>query len=120
MIPHHKHDQQEQNPSSAQTPFNPLPLLRSIYNILPRNRTRLHLIINHLQLRQADDLVRRLDEPAAEEVDRLGRVLAVADVAALDGDHLNDGLEDGRFQVRAGGHANADDGSARADVLGRC
>jgi hypothetical protein len=77
-----------------------------------------HLVVNHLQLRQPDDLVRRLDEAAREEFNRLGAVLAVADIRALDADHLDDRLEDGRLEVRARGQPNADDGAARAHVLG--
>jgi hypothetical protein len=92
-------------------------LLARVQDVSARDLARLHLVVDHLQLRQADDLERRLDEAAREKVNRLGAVLAVANIRALDADHLDDRLEDGRLEVRAGGQADADDGAARADVL---
>jgi hypothetical protein len=92
-------------------------LLARVQDVSARDLARLHLVVDHLQLRQADDLEWGLDEAAREEVNRLCAVLAVTDVRALDADHLDDGLEDGRPEVRAGGQADADDGAARADVL---
>lgn len=63
----------------------------------------MHQVINLLQLGQAHDLIRRLDKATPVEVERLGGVLTVADVAAFDSDHLDDGLEDRCTQVGAGG-----------------
>lgn len=79
----------------------------------------MHEVVDHLELAEADGLDRGLDETAAEEVQGLGRVLAVADVGSLDGDHLDDRLEDGCAEVGTGGETNADDGTAGTDVLGR-
>jgi hypothetical protein len=78
-----------------------------------------HLVVDHLQLRKPHNLERRLDEASGEELNRLGAVLAVTDVRALDPHHLDDRLEHRRLQVRAGRQTDADDGAARADVLGR-
>lgn len=77
----------------------------------------MHQVIDLLQLTEPNDLERRLDDPTTEELNRLGAVLAVTDVAALDRHHLDDGLEDRGAQVGAGGEADADDCSAWADVL---
>lgn len=92
-------------------------LLTSINDVPPRNSPLVHEVIHHLQLAQPDRLEGRLDQAAAEEVERLGRVLAVAHVGTLDRDHLDDGLEDGGAQVGARGEADADYGAAGADVL---
>ena len=92
-------------------------LFARVQDIPPRNLALVHEVVHALQLGQANDLEGRLDETAAEEVEGLGRVAPVADVGALDGDHLDDGLEDGGFEVGAGGEADADDGAAGADVL---
>lgn len=77
----------------------------------------MHQVVDLLELGEADGLVRALDQAAAVEVERFGGVLAVADVAALDGDHLDDGLEDGGLEVGAGGETDAYDRAAGADVL---
>ena len=77
----------------------------------------MHQVVDLLELGETDGLVRALDQAAAVEVECLGGVLAVADVAALDGDHLDDGLEDGSLEVGAGGQTDADDCAAWADVL---
>ncbi len=50
---------------------------------------------------------------------RLLRVLAVADVTALDGDHADDRVEDGSLEVRVRGQADAHNEPAAAHVLGR-
>ena len=77
----------------------------------------MHQVVHLLELGETDDLVRALDQTAAVEVERFGRVLAVADVAALDGDHLDDRFEDGSLEVGAGRQTDAYDCAARADVL---
>ena len=77
----------------------------------------MHQVVDLLELGEPDGLVRALDQAAAVEVERFGGVFAVADVAALDGDHLDDGLEDGGFEVGAGGQADADYCATGADVL---
>ena len=66
------------------------------------------------------NIVWRLDETAAVEVERLGRVLAVADVRCSDGDHLDHGLEDGCAHVGAGWQTNEDDCSSWSYVLCEC
>jgi hypothetical protein len=76
-----------------------------------------HQVVHLLELGETDGLVRALDQAAAVEVERFGGVFAVADVAALDGDHLDDGFEDGGLEVGAGGQTDADDCAAGADVL---
>ena len=50
----------------------------------------MHQIIHLLQLRQAHNLIRRLDEAPPVKVKRLARVLPIPDVAPLDGHHLDD------------------------------
>ncbi|KAH6604898.1 hypothetical protein Trco_006605 [Trichoderma cornu-damae] len=76
-----------------------------------------HQSVNFLELAQADGLVRHGDEAPGEEVQGLGGVGAVADVAALDGDHADDGVEDGGAQLGAGGQADADQDSLGPQVL---
>lgn len=63
----------------------------------------MHEIVHLLELRHPNDLEWSLNDTTTEKLDGLGRVLAVADVRAPDRDHLDDGLEDGRAQVGAGG-----------------
>ena len=77
----------------------------------------MHQVVDLLEFGETDGLVRALDQTAAVEVERLSSVLAVANIAALDGDHLDDGLEDWGLEVGAGGQTNAYDCAARADVL---
>lgn len=55
----------------------------------------LHKIVDFLQLAQSDELKGRFDQTTVEEVDGFARVLAVSDIAALDGSHLDHGFEDG-------------------------
>ncbi|KAL2274272.1 hypothetical protein FJTKL_03526 [Diaporthe vaccinii] len=74
-----------------------------------------HLVEYALQLAEADGLEGGVDEAAGEEVERLLCVRPVADVAALDGDHADDALEDGGRDASAGGQADADDGSTGPD-----
>jgi hypothetical protein len=69
------------------------------------------------KLRKTDCLVRTVNETAAVEVERLSCVLAVADVAALDSDHLDDRLEDGSLEVGTSGETNAHHCAAWANVL---
>jgi len=69
------------------------------------------------ELRETDDLVRGLDQTAAVELECLCGVLAVTHVRALDGDHLDDGLEHGCAEVGAGGETDAHDCATWADVL---
>ena len=70
------------------------------------------------ELGQRDGLEGGLDEAAGEEVDGLDAVLAVADVAALDGDHADDGAEDGSLEVCVGRQADGHDGAAGPHVAG--
>lgn len=77
----------------------------------------LHQVVDLVQLRQADGLEGSLDQATTEEVEGLGGVLTVADVRALDSNHTDDGVEDRSLQVSTSGQTNADNGTARADVL---
>jgi hypothetical protein len=78
----------------------------------------LHEVVNALKLAETDGLEWSLDEAAAEEVERLAGILTVADIGTLDRNHLDDRLEDGRAEVSAGRETDADDCTARTDVLG--
>lgn len=78
----------------------------------------MHQSVDVVQLAQANGLEGHGDEPPAEEVEGLGGVSAVADVAALDGDHADDGVEDGGAELGAGGEADADEDALGAEVLG--
>jgi hypothetical protein len=77
-----------------------------------------HLVVDHLELRKTNDLEGCLDHATSEEVNGLGAVLAVTDVRSLDADHLDDRLEDGGLEVSTSRQTDANDRSARADVLG--
>lgn len=77
----------------------------------------MHQVVNLLELGETDDLVRALDEAAAVEVECLGCVLAVADVAALDGDHLDDRLEHGSLEVGTRRQTDANNRAAWTNVL---
>ena len=92
-------------------------LPRGVDDVAASDLALVHKVVDLLELGEADGLVWALDQAAAVEVERFGGVLAVADVAALDGDHLDDGLEDGGLEVGAGGQTNAHDCAAGADVL---
>lgn len=70
-----------------------------------------------MQFRQSDSLVWCFDETASEEFDGLGGIFSVADVGTLDGNHLDDGLEDWCAEIGAGWKTNANNGTARTDVL---
>ena len=65
------------------------PLLGCVQHVSAGNLALVHKVVDHLELRQADDLKGRLDEAAAVEVESFRSVLAVADVGSLDGDHLH-------------------------------
>ena len=92
-------------------------LLGGIDDITAGNLAFVHQVVHLLQLREADNLVRRLDQTATVELKRLGGVLAVAHVRALDGDHLDDRLEHGCAEVGTGGKTDTHDCTAWADVL---
>ena len=76
-------------------------LLARVNNVTASDLVLMHQVVDTLQLGKTDDLVRRLDEATLVEVERLRSILTVADVAALDGHHLDDGLEDGRAEICA-------------------
>jgi hypothetical protein len=78
-----------------------------------------HLVVNHLQLREANNLERRLDQTPREEVNRLGAVLAITNIRSLNADHLDDRLEHGRLEVRTRRQTDANDGTTGTDVLSR-
>jgi hypothetical protein len=92
-------------------------LLGGVDDVAACNLALVHEIVHVLELGETDGLVRALDQTTAVELERLGGVLAVADVAALDGDHLDDRLEDGSLEVGAGRQTDAHDGAAWTDVL---
>jgi hypothetical protein len=92
-------------------------LLRGVNDIAACNLAFVHEVVDLLELGKTDSLVRAVDETAAVEVERLGCVLAVAHVAALDGDHLDDRLEDGSLEVGACRQTDAHDCAAWANIL---
>lgn len=79
----------------------------------------MHLVVDHLELRESNDLEWRLDQATSVEVDGLGAVLAVADVGSLYPDHLDDRFKHGRLEVGTSWKTYADDGTARSNVLSR-
>ena len=93
-------------------------LFAGVHDIATDNLAGVHELVDLGELAEADNLVGGLDEAAGEKVQGLGSVLAVADVAALDGDHADDGLKDRGLEVGLGGETNADDRAVGADVLG--
>ena len=92
-------------------------LLGGINDVSTSDSSLVHQVVHLLEFRQTNYLERSLDDTATEELDRLGAVLAVADVRAANSNHLDDRLEDGCAQVCAGWQTNADDSSSRSDVL---
>lgn len=92
-------------------------LFARINYVASRNLALVHEVVDLLQLRQTDNLERCLDEAAAVEVECLRGIFAIADVRALDGDHLDDRLEHRGAKVGAGWETDADDGTSWADVL---
>lgn len=58
-----------------------------------------------------------MDQTSGKEVHCFVGVLAVADIAASDIDHFDDGGKDRRFQESIRRHANSDDGTAGTSVL---
>lgn len=82
------------------------------------NGTLLHELVDALELTEADGLEGDGDEALAVELNGLCGVGTVADVAALDVDHADDGVEDGSGDAGIGRETDANDGSAGADVLG--
>ena len=93
-------------------------LSASINNIPANNLHICHHIIHRLQLTKTDNLVRALDKPTGEEVDSFLGILSVADVAALNLNHLDDRTEHGGLDISVRGQANADNGTEGADVVG--
>ena len=79
-----------------------------------------HQVVHTLELRQSYNLEWCLDETAAEEVNGLSAVSAVADVGCLDGDHLDDRLEDWGLDDCAWWETDEDDCAAWANVLSKC
>lgn len=100
-----------------QNQISSIPLLGGINNITTSNSTLVHQIINHLQLRKTDNLEGRFNNSTAVELQCLGGIASVSDVGSLDGDHLDDALEDRCAQVGACWETDADDCSAWSDVL---
>lgn len=82
------------------------------------NLAVVHQSVHLLQLAQANGLEGHGDEAAAEEVERLSSISAVTDVAALDGDHADDGVEDGSAELSTRRETDADEDALGAEVLG--
>ena len=93
-------------------------LLAGIDDVPASDFALVHHIVDLLQFAHANDFERRVDETAAEKVNGLARVLAVADIGSLDRLHANDRLEHRGAQVRAGRETDGDDGPAGSEVLG--
>lgn len=55
--------------------------------------------------------------PTTEKLNSLSRISSVSDVRALDGDHLDDGLEYWGAEVGTGWETDGNDCAARTDVL---
>jgi hypothetical protein len=58
-----------------------------------------------------------VDQATSIKVDRLCSILAVTHITALDGDHLDDGLEDRGLQECIGRHTDGDDCTAGTGVF---
>jgi hypothetical protein len=93
-------------------------LSAGVDDVAADNLASLHELEDIVELRETDSLEGNLDEATAEEVDGLSGISTVADVRALDGDHANNGVEDGSGELGTGGETNAHDSTTRADVLG--
>jgi hypothetical protein len=63
----------------------------------------MHQIKNILKLAQSHNLHWCLDESSLVEINGLGRIFSVSDVGTLDGDHAEDGAENGSLEERVGG-----------------
>jgi hypothetical protein len=72
-------------------------LSRCIQDVSSSNLSLVHLVVDHLELRETDNLEGSLDQATGVEVNGLGAVLAVAHIRSLYADHLDDGLEDRRL-----------------------
>lgn len=92
-------------------------LLGRVEDVTTGDLSLLHHLKDLGEFRKTDDLEGCLDESLGVEVEGLGSVSAVTDVGALDGDHSDDGLEDGSLEGGTGGQTDADDGTAGTDVL---
>ena len=77
----------------------------------------MHQIVYLLELAQANNLERGLDQTALEELDGFCGIPAVTNVRTLDGDAFDDGVEHGCFEIRAGWETNGYDGSPRSNIL---
>lgn len=95
-------------------------LLRRVHDVSTSDLSLVHHVVHALELRQTNRLERSLDDSAAEELDGFRAVLAVTDIGAADRNHLDDRLEHGCAQVCPRRQTNADDSSARTNVLRTC
>jgi hypothetical protein len=66
-----------------------------------------HKLENLGQFLQRNSLVWGLDQTTRKEVNSLNTILAVANVAALDIDHLDNGGEDGSLEESIGRHTDS-------------
>lgn len=78
----------------------------------------MHHIIDLLQLAHPNNLKWYLNQPPPEEINRLGRILAIPNVRTLDGLHPDDGLKHRRAEECTSWQANSDDSPAGAHILG--
>lgn len=92
-------------------------LSAGIDDIPPCNLLLAHQIVDALQLAQSHHFVWSIDQAPLEELQGLGSIAAIAHVRALDGDHLDDGLEDGRAQKGASWQANGHNRASGADIF---
>lgn len=95
-------------------------LLRCVHDVSTSDLSLVHHVVHALELRQTNRLEGSLDDSAAEELDGFRAVLAVTDIGAADRNHLDDRLEHGCTQVCPRRQTNADDSSARTNVLRTC
>lgn len=79
---------------------------------------RTHQFEDAWQILQRSRLERSLDKSAGKEVYCFYAILSVANVASLDVDHTDNGVEDRGSKECAGWHADSDDTTLGANVLG--
>lgn len=77
----------------------------------------MHHLVDLWQLLQIDSLEWRLDDATSEEFKRFSAVLSIANVAALNANHLDHRLEDRSLNLSPSRKTNDNDNAARPDVL---
>ncbi len=92
-------------------------LLRCVHDVSTCNLALVHQFVDLLQLAQAAGLEWCLDETTAEELDGFGGVASIADVRTLDGNHLDDRLEDRCAEIGSSGETDSNDRTSWSNVL---